>query len=194
MSDLPAHLPLADDSSDDALVLRVRAGDAAAFEAIFDRHAAKLIAFARTQLGSREAAEEVVQEVFFAIWRRRAEWRIERSLRTYLYQATRNQSVNRMRAERVRRRVTTDEPAVIAEVAGPASADARLYSAELNRLVAEAVATLPVRNREVFTLVRGQGLAHVEVAEILGISVKAVEGHMARAFRALRAALADWRR
>ncbi len=193
---LPASAgPAAERAPDVMLVARVQAGNMAAFEAIFDRYAAKLIAFAHTQLQSRELAEEVVQDLFFAIWRRRAEWRVERSLQTYLYQATRNQVINRMRAERVRRRVmVAGEADVIADVAAPDAADARLYEAELHRLLDQAVATLPPRNREVFTLVRGQGLTHVEVAEILGISVKAVEAHMARAFHALRLALARWQR
>ncbi len=52
------------------LIARVQAGDQAAFETIFDCYAAKLIAFARARLQSRELAEEVVQGLFFAIWHR----------------------------------------------------------------------------------------------------------------------------
>jgi RNA polymerase sigma-70 factor (ECF subfamily) len=65
-------------------------------------------------------------------------------------------------------------------------------ASELAAAAAAAVADLPPRCREVFTLSRARGLSYAEIAETLGISVKTVEAQMARALRGLRERLAPW--
>ena len=64
--------------------------------------------------------------------------------------------------------------------------------AELAAAVEQAVAGMPVRCREVFTLIRDQGLTYAAAAAILQISPKTVETHMGRALRLLRRRLAPW--
>lgn len=181
---------------DAAWVARIRGGDEIAFAAMFDAFCRPLLAFACAQLRSRGAAEEVVQDLFTSIWMRRSAWVVRRSLRTYLFQAVRNRVLNYQRDMRARMShwAPPDLAAdMLAAQPAPQRADDRVGVDELRHAVAHAVSALPARNREVFLLVRRHHLSYAEAADVLGVSPKAVEQHMMRAFHALRVRLAQWR-
>jgi RNA polymerase sigma-70 factor (ECF subfamily) len=177
------------------LVARARAGDQHAFGEIFAEYYPRLVAFARAALkdGRVEVAEETVQDVFLEIWSRRKTWTIERSLAAYLFRAVRN----RISSERRTLRLEQGYAATIVREIDPATtakADDHLDEAELEAALAGALAVLPERARQVFLLNRREHLSYAEIGVVLGIAVKTVEMHMARALKALRASLADWRR
>lgn len=179
-------LPEHNQSTD--LVERIRAGDAAAFEALFHAHHASLCAFAYRYVGARDLAEEIVQEVFLFVWERRETWDVRTSVKNYLLTAVRNAAVSYLRHERVVRRREAETIALFSR--STPTADRELHNTELAGLVQRAVDRLPDRCRLVFTLHREQGLTYVEIAEVLGISPKTVEVHMGRALKGLRKALA----
>ena len=179
---------------DAALVARVRTGDVAAFETIFRRHGERLIRFAEQELHSADAAEDVVQDVFLAVWRAREAWVVQTSIATYLFQAVRHRVVNRARqraGEDPRRGGVALTPEMHA--ADEPAPDDALELDELQMTVERAVVALSPRTREVFQLSRDRGLAYREIAALLGVSVKTVEMHVGRALAALRVALAPWR-
>lgn len=174
------------------LVQRVRAGDEGAFEQIFRTYYARLVSFARTGMDSLDVAEETVQEVFLHIWMRRESWVVERSLAGYLFRAVRNGISNSRRSLKLE----TSCYAVIARETDAGSnepSDGRLRAAEIEAALAKALALLPERAREVFLLSRRQHLTYAEISKVLGIELKTVEMHMARALTRLRAALSEWR-
>ena len=179
-------------------VARVRRGEAAALEEMFATYGARLCAFAYRWSRSRAIAEEIVQDVFLAIWRNRAEWTLAPgALQAYLFRATRNRVTNDLRRARVAERFAeraAHEDFASATARPAATPEEEMRDAELRRSVGAAVAALPERSREVFLLNREQGLTYAEIATLLGITVKTVEYHMARAFVALRSSLADWSR
>lgn len=170
-------------------VERLRAGDEAAFDALFRAWYAPLVQFAERFLREREAAEEVVQDVMLELWKRRETLVITGSPQGYLYQATRNRSLNRLRHLRVENR---DDEFDADTLPAQSTSDAKAAAGELEVALQEAVDSLPPRCRQVFEMNRMQGLKYAEVAEALGVSVKAVEAHMARALRTLREHLAPW--
>ena len=180
--------------SDREVVARIGAGDVAAFEALYRAHAPALLAFAHSQLRSRELAEDLVQDLFLALWRHRKKWDLRTSLRAYLLGALRNRIISYRRSLQAReggfQRVET---ATLAFVAAPSRADHRVREAELVEAIEKAIEALPPRCRETFLLVRQQNLTYAEAAEVLGISVKAVEMNMVRALAALRKELGAWR-
>jgi len=180
--------------SDREVVARIGAGDVAAFEALYRAHAPALLAFAHSQVRSRELAEDLVQDLFLALWRHRKKWDLRTSLRAYLLGALRNRIISYRRSMQARegalRRVET---ATLASVAEPSGADHRVREAELAEAIEKAIGALPPRCRETFLLVRQQNLTYTEAAEVLGISVKAVEMNMVRALAALRKELGAWR-
>jgi RNA polymerase sigma-70 factor (ECF subfamily) len=172
------HQPI--DDSDAALLERVRASDSVAFEQLFRRYAEPLYDCAYGYVGSRDVAQEVVQQLFVALWERRRLWHVSGTVATYLYRAVRNGSLNALRD--ARRRVDLTERATTKP-----SIEQELEAADLARAVARIVARLPERCREVFRLNRYHHLTYAEVAQVLNLSVKTVELHMARALRELRA-------
>lgn len=134
-------------------------------------------------------SEEIAQEVFLELWRRRESLRIEESLRAYLFRSARNRALNHIRHARVERRA---EPFVAPSSAVPTVAHANLVDGAIDDAVREAVAGLPDRCREIFEMSRVQGLKYREIADALGISVKGVEAQMGKALRLLRERLAPW--
>lgn len=183
-------------TQDTALVERIRLGDVAAFRELYDAHAPSLLGFALAQLRSRELAEEVVQELFLKLWRHRTKWvLVRRSAKAYLFSALRNGIASHRRSLRAlpRRGETIEASATLLQsLPSSESAADHLEEVELLRVLGAAVASLPPRCRETFLLVRRQGLSHAEAADVLGVSVKAVEMNMVRALAALRIELADW--
>ncbi len=169
----------------------LRSGDASAFEALFHAYHASLCSFAYRYLGARDLAEEMVQEVFLCIWERRHGWDVRTSVRSYLLTAVRNAAISYLRHERVARR-REGEIRDLQQVYPP-TPEVRALEAETIAAVRQAVAGLPERCRQVFTLHREQGLTYAEVAEILGISPRTVEVQIGRALKSLRKHLAHHR-
>jgi RNA polymerase sigma-70 factor, ECF subfamily len=178
------------DPTDTLLVERIRTGDAAAFETLVRAHAASLSAFAYAYVDSRAVAEELVQDLFCWLWDHRFETPVPRSVRAYLFGSLRNRALNHLRHQRV----TIEFEAAVARgrrFDAPA-ADADLLASDLSEALRRTVREMPIRCREVFTLVRDEHLTYAEVAEVLGISAKTVEIHMSRALTLLRTRLAPW--
>jgi RNA polymerase sigma-19 factor, ECF subfamily len=161
---------------------RIRSGDEAAFEALFRALAPGLCALVARYVRSRPVAEEIVQDLFFDLWTRRAELAVEQALPAYLFTAARNRALNHLKRER---RIvplpdagrTDDDPD------GAAPTESQLLDAlELQ----DAIHQLPPRCRLIFTLNRQQDLTYGEIAKSLGLSIKTVETQMGRALKALR--------
>ncbi len=178
------------DPTDRLLFERIRTGDASAFETLVRTHSASLVTFANAYVDSRAVAEELVQDLFCWLWDHRFETPVPRSVRAYLFGSLRNRALNHLRHQRV----SIEFEAAVARgrrIEAPA-ADADLLASDLADALRRTVREMPVRCREVFTLVRDEHLAYAEVAEVLGISPKTVEIHMSRALALLRARLAPW--
>jgi RNA polymerase sigma-70 factor, ECF subfamily len=181
---------------DEALLIeRIQNGDTAAFEQLVRRFAEGLLSFAYAHVESVDIAEDLVQDVFVSIWGRRTEWAPRFSLKTYLYTAVLHRVSNFYRHRKVessfRERLALERQE--AQLRTPPTADALLTTAEFETHLLRAVDELPPKTREVFKLTRESHLTYKEVASMLGITVKTVEFHMSRAFRSLRARLADFR-
>ena len=159
----------------------------AEFESLFRTHYAALVAFATGMVGSTDAAEDIAQDVFVAVWRRRAEMPPEAVSRAYLYKAVRHRALNSIRHERIAR-----DAAELPDHSFAANADEDLLHGEVESAVRAAIARLPDRARLMFTLSRDEGLTYAEIASVTGVSVKTVETQMGRALRALRHSLAGF--
>lgn len=172
------------------LVARVRQGERAALTTIFRAYYVGLCEFAVRYVRADDLAEELVQDVFAAIWANRADWVVRGTVRSYLYGAVRNRAVrSTARAALAQRwadgasREAMESPRVVRAV------DAEYEATEVAAIVARALEQLPARRREAYILRREHDLSTAEVAGIMGISRKAVEMHLMRVLKALRAAL-----
>jgi RNA polymerase sigma-70 factor (ECF subfamily) len=171
------------------LVARIGAGDRQAFATLVRRYYASLCDFVYRRVGSREVAEDIVQEVFIRIWERGDTWDC-REPEAYLYRAVRNRTLMHHRAERVRARWRATFGA--AEAIDERTADEQMRYDELVQMIEQGVSRLPERCRMVYTMSRVQGMSHADIARAMGISIKTVEVQMGRALKSLRAHLAPY--
>lgn len=156
-----------------------------AFEAFVREQHRALCAYAYRYVRSREAAEEVVQDVLFRVWCRRDRLTgIE--LIPYVYRSVANAAISRVRSERAMLARDLHLAQAAADL-GPT--DQTDTGSDLHAQVRRAIEALPDRTRVVFLLSRDAGLTYAAIAERLGISPKTVENQIVRALRLLRAAL-----
>jgi len=170
------------------VVARVRAGDMAAFEALFRAEHAPLCGYAFRLTDDRALAEELVQDLFADLWSKRDAWRVEGSVRGYLFAAVRNRALNARRRRVLEMRWAQEEAGADTPSLHnpPAPADAELHAAELRAELRAALDSLPERRRAVMELRWLERLSHAEIARTLGISVKGVEIQLSRGLQSLR--------
>lgn len=174
-------------TSDDALVARLRSGDERAFERLFHTEYAALCAFAERIVGSPQIAEDVVQSMFLKLWSGREQLPLVRSLRAYLFASTRNAALDLRKKSAVESKwAARPEWLDERDADSAAEGDTEIEKAEQAETLRDAIERLPERARIVVTMRWVHGLAHREIAEALGISVKGVEIQITRALRALR--------
>lgn len=180
-----------EDERDRALIAQLRAGSAVAFREIFDLYAERLVLFARAHLGVDEAAEDVIHDMFTYIWINRKTLEVRGPLRTYLYKGVRNRVINALRDTKTADAFMDRFAAEQDDASG--SASITISATELSDAIRQAVAALPARTREIWSLNRDDGLSYTEIAQLLDLSVKTVETQMSRALKSLRVSLAKWR-
>ncbi len=182
-------IPDVTDPNDRDLLARLRAGEHEAFEAIFRQWYEPVVRSANRVLRDSGVAEELSQDVFLELWRRRESLAPDSSVAGYLMQAVRNRALNHLRHLGVQKKSVV----YVEALSEPAEhADTQAEAGELQAALTEAIAALPPRTREVFVMSRERGLRYSEIAEQLGVSVKAVEANMSRALRILRERLAPF--
>lgn len=155
-----------------------------AFRMIYDRYWERLYHKALARLGDREEAKDLVQEVFFSLWKNRFHIEIEDSLSPYLYTALKYQVIRKVYRKA---RLGHACPLSIAELelAEDATTEQLQYR-ELQQLVAAEISRLPDRMREVYTLSRVENLQVVEIAHRLNISEQTVKNTLTIAKKKLR--------
>jgi RNA polymerase sigma-70 factor, ECF subfamily len=154
----------------------------AAHEALFRTFAPSLSAFLARYVGSQAVAEDLVQDLFLAIWADRERLRVAGSVRTYLFTAARNRALNYLKRERLAGRFRA-EWMDTADPSAPGESDLLTALA-----IQRALDALPPRRRRIFALRRIADLSHTQIATRLGISVKTVEVQMGRAIKSLKCA------
>ncbi len=178
-----------DDISDDALLVLYANGDAAAARVLTLRLTPRVFGHANRLLGDRAEAEDVAQEAMLRLWKIAPEWRQgEAKVTTWLYRVVANLCTDRLRKKRGVALDAVPEP----EDDTASVVDKMQDRARVDALQA-ALAQLPERQRQAVVLRHIDGLANPEIAEVMEISVEAVESLTARGKRTLAAALAGRR-
>ncbi|MES2178277.1 MAG: sigma-70 family RNA polymerase sigma factor [Gemmatimonadota bacterium] len=176
-----------DDSRLAELGRRLRAGDVAAFDELFRTFNAPLCEVVDSYVHSQDVAEDAVQELFFALWTRRATIETP-SLRAYLFAAARNRGLQHIRHQSVvvrwiRRALHDQSVSGTTPVPRP---DEILQADERAAALRDAIDRLPPRTRLALVLHWEHQMTQAEVATAMGISVKGVEKLLAIARRRLR--------
>jgi RNA polymerase sigma-70 factor (family 1) len=175
--------------SDDELSVLLSEEVTAAFHEIFNRYWSQLYATAYKRVKSKEAAEEIVQDLFTSLWVKRKSIRIHTSLAAYLFTSVRYIVLNHMEKEAVRR-TYKDSLHVVKTVYQNPTEETVLLN-DLTRKIEKEIDLLPLKCRSVFELSRKEYKTNKEIAVMLGISEKTVENHLTKAITRLRLNLND---
>ena len=156
--------------------------DQTAYRELFVAFYPSLFQFASGFIKSRQSAEEVVSDVFISIWEKRSKLEYVSNLKLYLYTSTRNAALNHL--ERNNKVMTTDLSELPVNL-GSLNYDPEkiLITAEMKKMIHDAVQKLPARCKLIFKLVKEDELKYREVAELLKLSVKTVEAQMTIALK-----------
>jgi RNA polymerase sigma-70 factor (ECF subfamily) len=157
-----------------------------AFKEVFNREYERLCRYALTYMQDENMAEDVVQETFIKIWEQKRELISSENIKFYLITAVKNNCISVIRKQNSQKTQYTDNtPEPEPE---PFLTRMQLNEQENERLTAvkEALDRLPPKCKEVFLLVKMQGLSYKQVAEALELSVKTVENQMGKALKILR--------
>ncbi len=167
------------------ILARIKEGDIKAFEEIFRRYYTSLCWYAAGITGSMPAAEEIVEELFYVLWKNREQLQIFQSVKSYLYRAVRNESVQYCEHQDIKERYCSS---VQSEQRTGCSSDphSQLEYKELRALVQYTLEKLPDRRRRIFKMHRVQGMKYAEIASALSLSVKTVEAEMTKVLQTLR--------
>jgi len=178
-----------DDDELTKLVVRVRGGNAAAFEELARRVRDRVRQWARRLVADDDEAEDVAQLVLVRMHERLDEFEGRSRFGSWLYRITRNVALERRRIEARRTALLARELASQPETSSPTTGADVADDARIRSLIASHFAALPSRQREVFELVELRGLASSDVAVQLGIDASTVRVLLLRARRTIRARL-----
>jgi RNA polymerase sigma-70 factor (ECF subfamily) len=167
---------------DEAVMLRVRDGDIGMLAELFERHHRQVYNYLYRLTGSRQQAEDLVQDVFFRILKYRDTYRARTSFVAWMYQVARNAHIDSRRKHRVEAPWSEDAPEPVSRESGP---DEKLRREQEVRLVRRALAELSEDKREVLVLSRYQNLKYEQISQILGCEVNTVKQRVFRAVKAL---------
>lgn len=168
---------------------RLQQGDEFVFRSVFESYYATLCLFAERIIGDPVAAEDVVEDVFLKLWQSHQHFNSPDHLKGYLYQATRNASLNMLKlTERAGRR---QHSYLTAQPDHDEGYFAELVRHEGFRLLYDAVQKLPEQARKIITLSYLEGLSNQEVADQLHISINTVKAQKRRGIALLRSRLPD---
>lgn len=173
---------------DEAVLRRVRRGDADALTALYRRHAEGLFHFLLRLAGDRMVAEEILQDTLLAVWRGASGFGGRSQVRTWLYGIARRQAHNRLRTARPAEAALDEVPEVGST--GPGPEELAVAGLERDRVLA-AVGRLGLVHREVVVLMVVAGLSHAEIAAVVGVPVGTVKSRLHHARAALARSLAE---
>ncbi|MAS35055.1 MAG: hypothetical protein CL610_13680 [Anaerolineaceae bacterium] len=178
--------------SEDELLRRAQAGDEEAFGAILYTLEGPLRRFVRRLLGTSDAEDDIIQDVFIALYRNLGSIEPERGLRPYLYRMVRNRSYDQLRKlGRYHVYSLDDEPAEAYASLETLSDDSEEPEEVAHWLliqleVREAMNRLPENQRQALILFAEEGLSYAEIAEAMNTNVGTIKSRLFHAKKGLR--------
>lgn len=166
-------------------IARAAAGDQRAQSALVQRHMPRVYAVSKRMLGDAHEAEDVTQETFIRAWKMLPDWEPRAQLSTWLHRVALNLCYDRLRKKR--EETGADELPLREDTRlGPQDT---LDQAQKVAAIEQAIDALPERQKAALTLCSLDGRTNIEAADIMDISVEALESLLARARRKLRTVL-----
>jgi RNA polymerase sigma-70 factor (ECF subfamily) len=186
----------ADDRTDEALMLAWQAGDAQAFDRLYDRHRGGVFRYLVRHCGDRATAEELHQDVWLKLIAARARFDAGARFTAWLYSVARNRVIDYWRASRATRHVSLDDEGhalgdVLEDLNPVANPQGAASALQESGLLVAALAALPAAQRDAFLLHVEGGLAVAEIATLTAAPAETVKSRLRYAYRRLRESLGD---
>jgi RNA polymerase sigma-70 factor (ECF subfamily) len=183
------------------LMLRVRDDEAGAFEELVEQYQHRLVAVMNHLVGHPQEAEDLAQEAFLRVYRARKKYRPRSKFSTWLFTIANNLALNTLRARQ--RKPVVPLPAQDSGPLGPRPAERlvpdqgtgpvqKVQNQELCQVIRRALDGLNDRQRMAVVLNKFEDMGYAEIAEVMGLTAKAVKSLLSRARENLRAALVGY--
>jgi RNA polymerase sigma-70 factor (ECF subfamily) len=171
-----------------ALARMIKQGDHRAFRRFFDSHYDSMLYFLMSKNTTKEIAEDLIQKAFIYIWENRKDIDPTKSLRSYIFRIAYTRMLNHHRDHK---KFNTEEAVPDQEFELTPEDDAR--KKDLDEAVDRAIAAMPEKRGEVFTLCFMEQFTYKEAAEALDVSPKTIENHMGKALKDIRKSVQKFR-
>ena len=171
--------------SDHELLIALHCGDKKAFETLYFRYFTPLSCYAYKKLQDEFIVEELVQDVFVDIWKKREELDTDGEVAGLLYAMLRNKALHELRARMIQSKHIDAFAFLHKDDVADKLMDG-LYARQMEEKMQEAVNKLSPQCKNAFTLSRYEHLSYKEIAERMSISINTVEKHIGKALHLLR--------
>jgi RNA polymerase sigma-70 factor (ECF subfamily) len=161
---------------------RIKEGDIKVFENVFRDFYTPLYFYALSITGNTANAEDIVQDLFYTLWKDREKINIVHSLKSYLYKAVRNRALQFMDKQKTRK--THNDQIAISHTEGTdINPQSLLEYKELDLRLQNVMKKMPERRLHIFRLHRFEGKKYAEIADSLKLSIKTVEAEMTKTLK-----------
>jgi len=174
--------------TDEELIALLASAEESAIDLVFRKYYTFLCRSVYRIISDTQITEDLAQEVFYELWKKRAQIKISSSLKAYLKRAALNKALNYIRDQKIDFRNAPEKEGLMSK---DASVVQELAADNLQQQIDEAIDSLPERCRLVFVLSRFEEMSYQQIADQLGISIKTVENQISKALKSLRIALAE---
>jgi RNA polymerase sigma-70 factor (ECF subfamily) len=167
------------------LLIKIREGDAKSFEILFKSYYLPLLYYSVGITGRAEISEEIVQDLFYYLWKNRTELKITKNIKSYLFNSIRNKSIDYYR-KRKYQESSSDNLESLNRTNNEASPLERMEAAELEAIIKGGLEKMPTRRRDIFLMHRVGNKKYDEIATAFSVSVKTIEAEIGKAIRLLK--------
>ncbi|HEY5591948.1 MAG TPA: RNA polymerase sigma-70 factor [Paludibacter sp.] len=169
---------------------RMAEGDQRALRFFFDKYYDNLCNYVNIYVRSKSVSEDIVQDIFIYFWEKRGIIRMETSVKSYLFRASRNKYLNYLRNEKCHQAIRDEVNANSVTFVNPD--DNLMDSIKLEEIINASIENLPPRCREVYLFHKNEDLSYKEIAYRMDIAEKTVENQMTIAHKKLKEYLAPY--
>lgn len=176
--------------------LQFREGDRRAFEYYFKEYYNSIVGFGTQFIGDKDKARSVAQDAFIKLWENREKVQKINGIPSFLYRSVKTDCLNLIRHHKVvrkykSRQLQERESNLHTEILNSLNFDSVTFS-ELENLIEKSIEELPDKCKQVFLKKRFENKKNKEIAQELGITIKAVEANITRATKFLKLRIANY--
>lgn len=171
------------------LIASLKKDDQSAMEIIYTTHWEQVFDAAYKRIGNESIAQDITQDIFISIWEKRHELEIKESLAAYLHGSVKYRVINYFKSNITKEKYTADLFALTDGVSSLHTAN-RLLVKEIHHELDIAIAELPERMGQIFSMSRKQEKSNDEISEELNLSVQTVKNQLTAALKIIRKRLA----